>query len=86
MDSIFLDLGVIKIQWYSITFLLALIVGGYLALREAKKWSISEDFMINMFFFLIPISIIGARLYYVIFNWDYYSANPLSIVKTTPRG
>lgn len=86
MDSIFLDLGVIKIQWYSITFLLALIVGGYLALREAKKWSISEDFMINMFFFLIPISIIGARLYYVIFNWDYYSANPLSIVKIWEGG
>lgn len=86
MDSVFLDLGVIKIQSYSITFLLALIVGGFLALRESKKFGISEDFMINMFFFLIPISILGARVYYVIFNWDYYSANPLSIVKIWEGG
>lgn len=86
MNSVFLDLGLIKIEWYSITFLLAFIVGGYFALRESKKWSISEDFMINMFFFLIPISVIGARLYYVIFNWDYYSSNPINIIKIWEGG
>lgn len=75
MDPILLDLGIIKIYWYSIMLLLAFFIGGTIAIKEAKKWRISEDFMINYFFFLIPISLIGARLYFVMFNLSYYKEN-----------
>lgn len=75
MDSVFLDLGFVQIYWYSIFIFLGLFVGGFFALFESKKFGISEDFMINMIFYLIPISIIGARLYYVMFNLQYYSQN-----------
>lgn len=86
MDAVLLDLGFLKIYWYSVLILIAIIVGGYLALRESKKWGIPEDFMINMFFFLIPISLIGARLYFVIFHWDYYSVYPNEIIKVWEGG
>lgn len=86
MDPIFLDLGVIQIYWYSVMIFLGLLVGGTLVLSESKKWYIPEDFMINMFFFLIPIAFVGARLYYVLFNFDYYSSNLLSIVKVWEGG
>ncbi|MFV0249834.1 MAG: prolipoprotein diacylglyceryl transferase [Bacilli bacterium] len=86
MNQVFLDLGIIKIYWYSIILFVAFFVGGALAIKESKKWKISEDFMINMFFYLIPISLIGARIYYVLFNLDYYSNNLLDIFKVWEGG
>mgnify|MGYP002854330743 CR=1 FL=1 len=86
MSGILVDLGFIKIYWYSLFIFVALLVGGSLALREGRKWGIKEDLMINMFFFLIPISIIGARLYYVIFNWSYYSNNVMEIFEIWEGG
>lgn len=75
MSNIFLQIGDFKIYWYSIFILLAIIFGGLIAIKEAKRFDIPEEFMINLFFFMIPIAYIGARLYYVAFNWDYYSAH-----------
>lgn len=81
MNPIMLDLGFLTIRWYSFFIFLALIIGGVLAIHEAKKWNISEDFMINLAFYMIPFSIIGARLYYVAFNWEYYSQNTAEILQ-----
>lgn len=81
MNPIMLDLGFLTIRWYSFFIFCGLIVGGVLAIHEAKKWHISEDFMINLAFYMIPLSIIGARLYYVVFNWDYYSQNTAEILQ-----
>lgn len=75
MNPILLDLGVIKIYWYSAMIFLGLLIGGWLILKEAERFNISEDFIVNLFFFTIPIAVIGARFYYVLFNWDYYSVN-----------
>ena len=75
MNNIFLQIGDLKIYWYSIFILLAVLIGGTVAIKEAKKFEIPKEFMINLFFFMIPIAYIGARLYYVVFNWDYYSVN-----------
>lgn len=86
MNPIFLDLGTIKIYWYTIIIFLGFLLGGTLALKNAKKENISEDFITNYFFYLIPIAIIGARLYYVLFNLDYYSNNLLDIFKIWEGG
>ena len=86
MNPIFLDLGIISIYWYSILIFAALLIGGWLALREARKWKIPEDYMINYFFFLVPIVLIGARIYYVIFEWSYYSGNIVEIFKVWEGG
>ena len=86
MNAIFLDLGSIKIYWYSVMILSGLLIGGTLAINEAKKWAITEDFMINLFFYLIPFAIIGARLYYVSFNLDYYKTSVINIFKVWEGG
>src|SRR5574344_292673 len=86
MNSILFELGFIKIYWYSFLIFIALLIGGSMALKEGKKWGISEDFMINMFFFLIPVAILGARLYYVAFNWSYYSQNIVEIFEVWEGG
>ncbi len=86
MNAVLIDLGFFQIYWYSITMFLGILLGGYLVLREARHFKITDEFMINMFFYLIPLAVIGARLYYVLFNWDYYSNDLMEIIKIWNRG
>lgn len=79
MNPIFIKLGPITIYWYSIFILISLILGYYLSLKEAKKHNITSDMIIDLLFYIVPIAIICARLYYVIFNFDYYSLNLVEI-------
>lgn len=74
-----IDLGFISIHWYSIFIFLGIIVGGQLIIKESKKFGFEEDFIVNLLFFSIIIGIIGARLYFVLFNLDYYLSNPIEI-------
>lgn len=86
MNPILIDLGFIQIYWYSVILFIAFFIGGSLAIKEAKRWKIPEDFMINLFFYIIIFSLIGARLYYVLFNFDYYSQNILEIFEVWQGG
>lgn len=86
MKDVFLDLGFIQIYWYSIMLFLGLLIGGWIILKEAKRFGISEEFITNLFFFAVPISIIGARLYYVVFNWSYYSVHISEVFKIWEGG
>ena len=86
MNPILYDFGIISIKWYSLFILLAMLIGGYIVLREAKRWEINENFVINLFFYVVIFGLIGARLYYVLFNLDYYSQHPISILKIWEGG
>lgn len=69
----------ITIRWYgaiiAFGFLLAVLFGG----RMAYKWKMSLDKMIDVLIYGTIFAIIGARLYYCIFEWDRYKDNPLEI-------
>ena len=80
MDSILLDLGIIQIRWYSLFIFLAIVVATFLVIKEAKKKDIPEDYFIDLIFYGIIIGILGARLYYVLFNLDYYLRYPQEIL------
>ena len=79
MDKIAIDLGPIQIYWYSIIVFLGLLTGSIVIFKEARKRKISEDFLVNLICDSIIIGIIGARIYYVLFNLSYYIDNPLEI-------
>ena len=63
-------------MWYGVLIATGMLIGIALAVREAKRVGISEDDVLNIAIIAIPVAIICARLYYVIFSWDYYSQNP----------
>lgn len=86
MNPIFLDLGFIKIYWYSITMLLGILTSTILFYKEAKKQKYDENFLNNLMFYAIIFGIIGARLYYVLFNLDYYLSNPIEILEVWNGG
>ena len=75
MNRVAISIGVINIYWYSIFILIGLITSIILIIRESKKQNIKEDFILNILFYGFIIGIIGARLFYVIFNLDYYLSN-----------
>ena len=79
MDRIALDLGFIQIYWYSIFIFLAVFAAGLVIMLEAKKQKINSEFMINLIFYGVIFGLLGARLYYVLFNLDYYLNNPIEI-------
>lgn len=81
MDRIALDLGFIQIYWYSIFIFLGIFFATTIILRECKKQKINEDFIVNLIFYTVIIGLIGARLYYVLFNLDYYLKYPLEIIE-----
>lgn len=81
MDRVALDLGFIQIYWYSIFIFIAMIVACTIIYREAKRRGIDDDTLINMTFSTVIFGIIGARLYYVVFNYPYYLQHPLEILE-----
>lgn len=84
--NIFLEIGPFTITWYAILILSGAMVALYLAIKEGKKIGVSRDFLVDLCIFGLPISVVGARIYYVIFEWDYYRNNLGSIIKTYEGG
>lgn len=85
MDRVLFSIGPITIYWYSITMLLAVLTGIYLSLRESKNLKMYQ-FISDLITYIIVFGIIGARLYYVIFNFDSYKNNLLSIFEIWEGG
>ena len=81
MNSNMLELGSITIKWYSFFILIGMLLGSFIIYKEWKKKNGSEEDIINILFYGIIIGIIGARLYYCIFNFDYYKSDLLEIFK-----
>ena len=77
----FVDLGFIKISYYAILILTAMVIGYFLVWIEARKYDYKKEFIGNLLFWVIIFGIIGARLYYVAFNLEYYQANTSEIYK-----
>ncbi|MBR2893009.1 MAG: prolipoprotein diacylglyceryl transferase [Clostridia bacterium] len=81
-----LDLGFAQVRWYgaiiAFGFLLAVLFGG----RIAYVWKINLDKMIDVLLFGTVGAIVGARLYYVAFKWDYYSLHLSEIPKIWEGG
>ena len=70
MDPYILTIGNFSIRWYSILILIGVILGITLIEKEGARFKISKDFLFNMCFWALIFGIIGARIYYVIFNYN----------------
>ncbi|MBO8138784.1 MAG: prolipoprotein diacylglyceryl transferase, partial [Desulfotomaculum sp.] len=77
IDPIAFTVGPIKVYWYGIIIAAAFLLGIVLACRRAGQNDVNPEHIINMITLIIPAAIIGARAYYVIFEWHRYAANPV---------
>ena len=67
------------ISWYAILIVGAIVIGLILCTREARRLHLPQDLVVDFLLYAIPLGIIGARLYYVLFRFGDYSNNLLAI-------
>ncbi|MGD6832370.1 prolipoprotein diacylglyceryl transferase [Sutcliffiella halmapala] len=76
----------ITIYWYGAIIGTGALLGLWIAMRESERRGLNKDVFVDLVLFAIPIAIICARLYYVIFQWDHYGDNPGEIIKIWEGG
>ena len=81
MDSVLISLGSIEIRWYSVLILVGVVLAYLVISKEANRFKLQNEFMLNLLFWTFIVGVIGARLYYVLFNFSYYKTNILEIFK-----
>ena len=79
-------LGNFSIAYYGIVIALGMLAGITIASRQAKKVDLNPDDIFDLAIIAIVCSVLGARAYYVAFQWDYYSAHPASILNIREGG
>ena len=86
LNPVAFQLGSFKVYWYGLIIALGMLLCFGLAVKQAKKNNFSPDLVYDLMFVTLPCAIIGARIYYVIFKWDYYSEDLTSIFDTRSGG
>lgn len=72
INPVAIQLGPLSIRWYAICIVSGLVLAVYLAMKEAPQKNIAPERVLDFILIGFPISIIGARFYYVFFEWSYY--------------
>ena len=76
----------LNIAWYGVIIACGLLLGIWLASYRAKKRGWSSDLVLDFILLAVPLAIIGARAYYVAFEWEYFAANPAKIIAINEGG
>ena len=84
--STIITIGNFELKWYSFLLLIAFTLGSFLIYINRKKYNLDKNKIIDLIFYLILFSVIGARIYYVIFNIGYYIKYPIEIIKVWEGG
>ncbi|MGI6094225.1 MAG: prolipoprotein diacylglyceryl transferase [Lachnospiraceae bacterium] len=75
-----------EIAYYGIVLTLGMAVGITICVREANRTGQNGDMYLDLLVFTMFTSLVGARLYYVIFSWDYYKDNLWEIINVRHGG
>lgn len=73
MDRYAFEIFGVGIAWYAIIIGAAMILGAYILIKVGKRYGYKENDLFDLVNVVIPCAVIGARAYYVIFEWQYYS-------------
>ncbi|HQP58454.1 MAG TPA: prolipoprotein diacylglyceryl transferase, partial [Petrotogaceae bacterium] len=80
------SIGPLAVRWYGLLISSSILLCYFIGRRQAFKERVSEDDLLNAVFIGIILGVIGARLYYVIFNFSFFSDDPISILKIWTGG
>lgn len=86
IDPVAFSLGPISVRWYGIIIACGIIVAYLVGQREMNKRGFQEDFLTDLLIWAVPIAIISARIYYVIFEWSYYKDHLSEIIQVWNGG
>ncbi|MBF7121836.1 prolipoprotein diacylglyceryl transferase [Pediococcus pentosaceus] len=86
LNPIAFNLGGIQVHWYGIIIASAVVLATILAVQEAKRRRIDPNSIYDLILWALPVAIITARMYYVIFEWGYYQNHVDEIVRVWDGG
>lgn len=86
MNPIAFTIFGLDIRWYGVIIACGMLVALVLANYNVKWRSVNFDYLLDGFLIALPFSIIGARLYYVLFEFSYYKDNPSQILNIRQGG
>ena len=95
MHPILLSIGPVTIRYYGLMYVIAITLGLFIISRDVKRKKlicgtsgklVSTDDILDLVLWMVPAAIIGARAYYVAFQWGYYGSHPADIVKIWQGG
>jgi len=76
LNRVFIQIGGLPIYWYGVIIAAGLFLGLFIATREADRLGLDKELFIDLIVWAAPISIVFARIYYVIFEWEAYKGGP----------
>ena len=86
INRVAFSLGSIDIYWYAVIIATGFMLALFFAFKNFPKFGIDSDRAIDVVFFAMIFGIIGARLYYVAFQWDAYKDNLIEILNIRGGG
>lgn len=73
-------LGPLTIHLYGLVIAIGLLLAVFYCCRRSKDFGIKEDDLLDGVFWVTPFAIVCARIYYVVFSWSEYAANPIYVL------
>ncbi len=86
IDPVAFAFGPFTVRWYGIMLSLAIFSTLLYSLRHAPRYGIAPDSMVDMFMFALPVSVLFARLYFVLVEWDSFKDDLLGMFRIWEGG
>lgn len=80
IDPVIVHLGPLALSWYGVIVAIAIVVGVWLASREARRKGLSVAAVDSVVWWVVIGGFVGARALHVIDRWDFYAEQPMAIV------
>ncbi len=86
MNPIAFQIGPLSVHWYGLLIGLGILLALGLVYQESKRRKLNPDTVLDGCIYMLPFAFLGARLYYVVFNFSWYWENPSEILKVWHGG
>ncbi len=86
MNPVAFEIFGIGVRWYGIIMATAMLIGLALVIYRGKKLGYESDLFVDLALWVLPSAVVGARLYYVIFEFDRYGGNILRMINIREGG
>lgn len=74
------SIGALQIHWYGLLIAMGMLLAVVYGCRRCKSFGLKDDDIIDGVLCIVPFAVICARVYYCIFQWEAYAANPISVL------
>ncbi|MBR3988139.1 MAG: bifunctional methylenetetrahydrofolate dehydrogenase/methenyltetrahydrofolate cyclohydrolase FolD [Clostridia bacterium] len=86
VNSTAFSIGSFEVKWYGVIIATGLLLAVLYAMKRAPYFGVNTDKLLDAVIVGVLCAVVGARLYYVAFTWDYFKDDPLKIITDFHQG